>query len=244
MTDKDKTALGKWYDSLKELENGQAWVWHPEAPEIYKKIHFRERETFHATRENLKTPEAGKIRLMDVGEFLDKFKAVFEPKPMAKDVPKPVMLFQEPVRDVRPLQKAELKPVQEPILRGTFTSPALPPVQEPNGNTQVVQQALPTIRVEQYKPTLTLPVELLDQPSTPMGRVAVVLKNDTNNPGKWSLKRIVKDIQDHGWDAADTQQVIDQFLRWEIFTRRADNYLQFHPGRIQISERTDGLQVA
>src|SRR5439155_309058 len=227
-------------DSLKELGNGEAWVWHPEKPSLYKKIQFRERETFHATRENLRGPEAEKIRLMDVGEFLDKFEAVFEPKPLQKAIVS--------------ASKIEIAPQIAPRSSVDFShatawvndpKPATPRVQLPdNGNTQIVQ-ALPNIQIQQYKPTLTLPVELLDQPSTPMGRVSVVLKNNPNNPGKWTLKRIVQDLQDHGWDASDTQQVIDQFLKWEIFTKGHDgNYLKFHPTRVQVVEKTDGLQVA
>lgn len=242
MTDKDKTGLAKWYDSLKELENGQAWVWHPEAPEIYKKIHFRERETFHATRENLKTPDAANIHLMDVGDFIEKFKAVFEPK--QSQAPKPeikqfILSSKEPVSNqIKPETRVEILPLPPRLPEPKTETPT---VQVPNGG---IVQALPNLTIQQYKPNLSIPVEMLDQPSTPMGRVAVVLKNDPNNPGKWSLKRIVKDIQDHGWDAADTQQVIDQFLRWEIFTRRADGYLQFHPKRIEITEQTSVLSVS
>lgn len=71
-----------WYDSLKSLKNGEAYVWHPEEPVIDNvRIMFRKRETFHATREFIKSPEATKIRLMDVGEFVGKFKTVFKEAP-------------------------------------------------------------------------------------------------------------------------------------------------------------------
>lgn len=80
-TDEDKTALNTWYDSLKSLKNGEAWVWHPEPPAIHERIMFRRRETFHATREFLLTPEASKITLMSVDEFLDRFTKVFKSGP-------------------------------------------------------------------------------------------------------------------------------------------------------------------
>jgi len=242
MTDEEGSKLAKWYDSLKELQNGEAWIWHPEKPEIYRKIQFRERETFHATRENIRDIPASAIHLMDVNDFISKFKAVFEPKPVTRPETKPS--FQFPNVEIKPEIMFKDKPqiasktswVDEP-------KPSIPRAQVDNGNTQVIQ-ALPNIQIQQYKPTLTLPVELLDQPSTPMGRVSVVLKNNPNNPGKWTLKRIVEDLQDHGWDASDTQQVIDQFLKWEIFTKGHDgNYLKFHPTRIQITQKTDGLEI-
>ncbi len=79
--DEDKEELKKWYDSLKALDNGEAWVWHPEKPPIFKKVKFRARETFHATREFIKSPEASKIRLMDVGQFVESFRKVFKESP-------------------------------------------------------------------------------------------------------------------------------------------------------------------
>ncbi len=77
-TDKDKSELNKWYDSLKTLENGEAYVWHPEKPAIFCKVKYRQRETFHATREFIKSPEASQIKLMDVGDFIKKFEKIFK----------------------------------------------------------------------------------------------------------------------------------------------------------------------
>jgi hypothetical protein len=77
-TDDDKNELNKWYDGLKSLENGEAWVWHPEKPAIFQKIKFRQRETFHATREFIRSPRASKIVLMGVDEFVERFKKVFQ----------------------------------------------------------------------------------------------------------------------------------------------------------------------
>jgi hypothetical protein len=263
MTDKDKTALGKWYDSLKELENGEAWIWHPEDPVIYKKIHFRERETFHATREFIRTPQAGSIKLMDVQDFVTKFKAVFEPKP--KEIAKTVEITSQTAWGKQPIMPSPRVQVEEvprgqqpgvPVPRialeqGQSTNPRLgkdlgepvvptgKPPQQDGGMT--VQQALPTLTIQQFKPNLVIPVEMLDQPTTPLGRVAVVLKNDSNDPGKWSLRRIVRDIKDHGWDAADTQQVIDKLLQWEILHREKNGLLRFHKERVQIVESNPSL---
>jgi len=79
-----------WYDSLKSLKNGEAYVWHPEEPVIDNfRTMFRKRETFHATREFIKSPEATKICLMDVGEFVGKFKTVFKEAPVKAGMPVP-----------------------------------------------------------------------------------------------------------------------------------------------------------
>jgi cell division protein FtsB len=79
-TDEDEEKLKQWYDSLNNLENGEAWVWHPEKPVIYEKVQFRKRETFHATREFIRSPQATQVKLMNVSEFVSKFKAIFEQK--------------------------------------------------------------------------------------------------------------------------------------------------------------------
>ncbi len=65
-TDQDPQKLKEWYDSLKSLKNGEAYVWHPEEPVIdNQRVMFRERETFHATREFIKSPAAANVKLMD-----------------------------------------------------------------------------------------------------------------------------------------------------------------------------------
>ncbi len=66
--------------SLGTLKNGEAWVWHTDEPYVFAKFLFRRRKTFHATREFIKSPQAANIKLMDVGEFIDKFKSVFSVK--------------------------------------------------------------------------------------------------------------------------------------------------------------------
>lgn len=233
MTDKDKTALAKWYDSLKELENGQAWIWHPEAPEIYKKVHFRERETFHATREFIRTPQAGNIKLMDVDDFIAKFKAVFEPKPK--------LVQEAPIAKQAGAPVPNRIEVSQEIASSSWDKPPVATGKPPG--PQIIQ-ALPNLEIQQFKPTLGLSVEMLDQPTTPLGRVAVVLNNDPNNPAKWSKKRIEKDIQDHGWDAGDIGDAVNQLMRWEILTK--DGYggmLKVHRSRIKVLDSQGTLAV-
>ncbi len=250
-SEQDKSEINKWYDSLKDLANGEAYVWHPEKPyTIFKKVQFRPRETFHATRKFLMTPEAGHIKLMDVNEFIDKFKAVFEPKgkPLEISQSKPMIepqLF-EPKSFVMPKTEPKIVPrtpwPNEPkVLEPPRNAMPTEPRSEPNGI--VVQQSLPNLTIQQLKPNLVIPVELLDQPTTPLGKVAVVLKNDDHNASKWNAKRINKDIEDHGWDSSGTEEAIQQLLRWEILTP-AYPYFKFHTTRVRVQEGTSDLQVS
>jgi len=112
-TDEDRKKLNKWYDSLKSLENGEAWVWHPEDPKIFKKVQFRKRETFHATRKFLLNSKADKIKLMDVGEFLDKFRKKFEPKKKPEETMKSASGKMSSRPDPRVLKDLETKHQKE-----------------------------------------------------------------------------------------------------------------------------------
>jgi hypothetical protein len=37
----DDPRIKKWYDSLKDLHDGEAWIWHPQTPEIFERTQFR-----------------------------------------------------------------------------------------------------------------------------------------------------------------------------------------------------------
>jgi hypothetical protein len=104
-TDEDKSELNQWYDSLKTLENGEAWVWHPEKPSIFVKVKFRQRETFHATREFIRSPKATKIVLMGVDEFVARFKKVFESSGPATPQPIGTTLTPALAKDLEELEE-------------------------------------------------------------------------------------------------------------------------------------------
>jgi hypothetical protein len=233
-TDEDKKELNQWYDGLKSLENGEAWVWHPEKPLIFMKVKFRQRETFHATREFIRSPRASKIVLMDVDEFIRKFKNVFEPKSSA-----PTEVQVKPKSEVKP-EKAERIPVSELI-------EAFKPVSSPKATQEVeVNQALPIIRVNQCKPVLIVPVEVIDEPTTALGRVVVVLKNDAQNGGrqdKWTGNRIKGHVRDHAWDDNGVEEAIAQLVRWEILRKQSNNYLRFYPQRVEINVKQELQQI-
>lgn len=235
-TDEDKRGLKRWYDGLNSLENGEAWVWHPEKPSIFKKTKFRERETFHATREFIRSPQATKIILMDVDEFIQKFKKVFEPKPAEQKKPEPIP---------EPLLKVEQKPIQKPAL--VIEQPQQKPNPTPQDNSIVqIPQAVPNIQIQQYKPTITVPVEILNEPTTALGKVIVILKNDSQMQGhrqdQWTRNRVKNHIRDHSWDDNGADEAIDQLIRWEIL-KPVGNYMRFFPARVQIAENNGGMTI-
>ena len=240
-TDKDKAELNKWYDSLKTLENGEAYVWHPEKPAIFQKVQYRQRETFHATREFIRSPRSIEIVLMDVDDFVQKFKKLFEPKPQKQDELKQV---------VKPMEMKPLFEAPKPTLIAQKVLEPKTEINEPssNGNNHVdVFQSMPQIIVNQLKPTLEVPVESLDQPTTALGKVSVVLKNDAQNGGrqdKWTMNRIKQHIRDHSWDDNGAEEAIQQLIKWEILKKQSNNYLKFYPQRIQVNQIEQGLRVS
>jgi hypothetical protein len=88
MADPKDEAIGKWYDGLRELKNGEGWVWHPEQPnEIFQEIQFRKRTTLHATREYFQRIGKTPLKPQDVGDYLDKYKGIFAPTPTTRPPP-------------------------------------------------------------------------------------------------------------------------------------------------------------
>lgn len=71
--------------SVPSLPTGEAWIWSPEFLEIFKRVKFRKRNTFHPDREKLgmtfKMPE---IKQGDVQSFIDSFAKKPEPKTAPK----------------------------------------------------------------------------------------------------------------------------------------------------------------
>ena len=246
-TDEDKTKFKEWYDSLKSLENGEAWIWHPEKPTIFQKVKFRTRETFHATREFIKSPQAGRIVLMDVDEFIEKFKRVFEPKPAPKESEKSAQKTIAPITIMAPSPPPpQLPTALPPPLPSKMPESLPPPKLEVPQETVRVNQALPNIEVHQYKPTLTVPVEMLNEPTSALGRVVVVLKNDAQGGGrqdKWTPNRIKSHIKDHAWGDDGVDEAISQLVRWEVLRKQSNNYLRFYPQRVEIVQNNTIRQV-
>lgn len=224
-TDKEKKSLNEWYDTLKSLKNGECWCWHPENPSIFKKIMFRERETFHATRTFLLTSKASSIKLMDVEEFVARFKDKFEPKPVVKEVAK-----------VLPPTKVQQPVVQRSVAVDVHTRPepywydeTLEPPKE-----VVIRKSEPTIILEKLKPTITV----LSEPMTPLGKLIIILKAMLGNRNNaWSANSIKKKIEEHAWSADGIEHEIERLRQWEILTWQSNGLMRFHPDRVKIIDR-------
>jgi hypothetical protein len=204
--------IAKWYDSLKNLVNGEAWVWHPES-DLFKRVQFRKRETLHASREyyRLSKWEQENIKPVDTSEFIAKFKTAFEPKPKAM----------HDTSAISPVPKAP----QETIT----------PQPQPSPETETVYQTLPAITVKQFKPNITVPVESMDEPTSPLGRVCVILNNEERRD-RWTRKRITEKVREHSWEDSGVEQAIDQLIRWEILRWQSNGYLRFDNSRVQVQE--------
>jgi hypothetical protein len=238
-TDEDRRALKQWYDSLKSLENGEAWVWHPEAPEIYKKIKFRERETFHATRKFLLSPKAQTIKLMDVQEFIEKFRSVFEPKPKPPSAPlafarprvsPPAVPKPAPPSPPTPIPSIPAKPNIAP-------SAPVPPLTSKETEMVIVQQTLPSIVLEKLVPTIQVPSE----PSSPLGRVLVVLLSARADK-RWTRGQIESAVREHEWSTEGVDEAVNQLVRWEhlcpVQSGARTDYVLTGRDRIRVVERT------
>lgn len=85
--DENDDNFDEFMKTVPGLPTGEAWVWSPEFLELFKRIKFRKRETFHPDREKIgstfKMPE---IKQGDIQSFIDSFskkpehKIVMSPK--------------------------------------------------------------------------------------------------------------------------------------------------------------------
>ncbi len=138
---------------------------------IFERVQFRKRETLHASREYYRQAkwEQKNIKVENIDEVIDKLRERFEPKVEQKPIP---------LATVKVVNEAEPKPV-----RNDYSSASRGEIP--------LQQSLPNIQIPaDLKPTLNIPVEVLDQPSSALGRVCVVLRNYNGRPDRWTRKRI------------------------------------------------------
>lgn len=261
MASADEKKMAKWYDSLRELENGEAWVWHPET-DLFKRIKFRKRETLHATREYFRQErwEQRNVKMADVESYIGKFKSVFEPKPKAEEKPLDTMPLSSSKGASRDGQTEGSWRAKPPVDEGRKATPVSsrqalsspdskvyglversePPVHSPeDAPSHVVNQMLPNIQIEQYKPNVRLGVELPEEPATILGKVCIVLKNGpapSNRNDRWNPTLIRKRLEAHAWDTQGYEDAIEQLVRWEILAHVA-NYLRFDPSRVERRDR-------
>lgn len=258
----DKRTL-KFVDSLKDLENGEAWVWHPEEPKLFERIKFRQRETLHATREYFTRSEFEQkdIAMMPVGEFVAKYDKLIAP---VKSTP-PISHSQQVRTAEKPVSSPviEYKPAQaqsqpSPISPGhlgsltekreveTTVKASHEPVNSgPRGvGESVVYQALPGLEIRQFKPVLSMSVESMNEPTTALGRVCVVLKNSVGvakRQDQWSRKAIKKRLEGHSWPEEGSDAAIDQLIRWEILTLNTNGMMTFKHERITVRSMSESI---
>lgn len=292
--------LAKWYDSLKDLKNGEAWIYSPEH-DIFDRVQFGERQTLHASREFFlkETWEQKNITLRDVTGFVKAYKARMEPKPTVASAKPSVANALSPSGNGYTVIEREIpkqtavgqavdKTVGEPTVQWTETVGKTPsqtdnaqsaldtvevrvPTQQeaqvqvhipstgpiPSlGRTQyrptlaetpdtVIQQSLPTIEIHQTRPILRLPVEALNEPTTILGRLAVVIAGKTgSNPTRWTRKGLKDALVAHSWAVDGADEAIEQLIRWEILRLDKANYLWAARDRIKIVEVSPILGLA
>jgi hypothetical protein len=238
--DREIKKLAKWYDSLKELKNGEAWIYSPEH-DIFDKVQFGERETLHASREYFlkENWEQKNITLRDVGEFVQKFKTRLEPKPVLSKIPpvREALIGSQPGVPIQPRVQ-----VSQEIAGPSLGDPVVPAGKPLDDWT--VKQSLPTLEIHQYKPVLQLSVEL-SEPTSIQGKLAVVLVNKKgSNENRWSKKLISEALADHGWPSDGVDEAIEQFLRWEILIRDKASTLWFQRDRVRIVAETSPIMVS
>jgi hypothetical protein len=249
VSEESKSKLHKWYDSLNELKRGEAYVWHPDEPKIFLKTKFRERETLHATREFLRSPEIRKVKMMDVSEFINKFRNVFEPKPKPVQSSVPIIRTEHPKQPYTPMSIPTHTPRFIPSDIPKFT-PAksdttsnMPKITPQSSDTIATQQILPNIILEKIRPNVQLPADLLENPPTPLARVLVILTNHESRDDRWTGSKIRLEMQKHAWPWDDISAAIDELIRWEILRKQSNNYLRFYRDRVQVVERSISVEA-
>jgi hypothetical protein len=247
--EKELRKLAKWYDSLKELKNGEAWIYSPEH-DIFEKVQFGERETLHASREYFlqETWEQKNITLANVNEFVEKFKQRLAPK---KQSIAPLLDSRIPPGDFPSIAQPKLPPdtlLNSPIpaaVSGAGPSWGNEPksevykTQDPNpGSDYASQQTLPDIHVTVSRPVLDYRQVLpairtgeLDEPRDTIGRLAVILKtiDQKNAFGKGKMRQI---LDAHSWDAPDLDAAVDQLVKWEILKHDGQGHYRVDKSRL------------
>ena len=130
-----------------ELE--EAWIWHPDKPVIFKQVMFRKRETLHATREFFRTTAAKTVKMMDVSDYINKFRTAFEPKPKPPPEVKPKSELAKATETVERKIAEITRPTQNPAPRDVGILPTCP-----DSTVAAVEIRRPVTGLETRKPTL------------------------------------------------------------------------------------------
>src|SRR5438132_13801097 len=160
--------LAKWYDSLKKLKNGEAWLYSPEHNDLFEKVQFGERETLHASREYFlqETWEQKNITLRDVGEFVLKFKSQLEPKKVQASPIGPQPGVPVPFRPIAERPEVSLG------------DPVVPTGNPPPPQTIDILRSNPVVQTQRDTVSVTIPTI---HPTTVIGKICVIMKDDVSH---------------------------------------------------------------
>lgn len=286
--------LAKWYDSLKTLKNGEAWIYSPEHNDLFEKVQFGERETLHASREYFlqETWEQKNITLRDVTSFVKAYKAKIEPKPTVQPTKPSVTnlisstdrgetAIKREIGQTETVGEADDKTVSIPTVQWVETvgktpsqtdnkGPALDKMEMrvPSQQEAQVQVHLPStgpvesISGAQHGPTLgeaPQQIDILrsnpviqtvrsvvrimvptdaDHPKTALGKLAVIMKDDSRHSQHWTPTRARKQFDARQWSTEGLDEAFNQLIAWGILTIQSNKAYSFKVSRVEITEKT------
>jgi hypothetical protein len=206
----DDPKIKQWYDSLRDLENGEAYIWHPEKPPIFKRIIFRKRQTLHATREYFRHVQANKVEKLDVSKFIEKFRNVFEskPKPLPEVKPKSELAKATETRERKIAEIA--RPTQNPAPLEVGILPT-----STNSIVAAVEIRRPVTGLETRKPTLPAS----DRDVT--GRILYAISQGCFDE-RQTLPKAMEILSQFGWlhERREVEQALVQLCDLKFFTRK------------------------
>jgi len=217
--------LAKWYDSLKELKNGEAWVYSPEH-DIFEKVQFGERDTLHASREYFlkETWEQKNITLRDVGEFVQKFKSQLEPKKVQASP-----IGQQPGVPVPFHPIAERPEV-------SLGDPVVPTGNPPPPQTIDILRSNPVVQTQRDTVSVIIPTI---HPTTVIGKICVIMKDDVSHTQNWTRKRLKTQFDNRQWsDEGKLNEGFDQLIALGILTIQSNRAYTFRSKQVEITEKT------
>jgi len=222
----DDPRIKKWYDSLRDLKDGEAWIWHPQT-KLFERIQFRKRETLHATREYFRQAEFEQkdIRMMDVASFITKFRAVFDVKPR----PERSLIGQQPGVPVPLVRSREVG-----VIGG---DPVVPTGNPSPPQTIDILRSNPVVQTVRSLIGIVVPGDA-DHPKTALGKIAVVMKDDSRHSQHWTLTRVEKQFKARQWPLDGIEEAFNQLISWGILRIQSNKAYTFYASRVEITEKT------
>jgi hypothetical protein len=222
--------LAKWYDSLKSLKNGEAWIYSPEHNDLFDKVQFGQRETLHASREYFlkETWEQKNITLKDVTQFVHEYKAKIEPaKPKVQESPtgsQPGVPVPSRVQ------------VSQEITGPTLDDPAVPTGNSPSQTIDILRSN-PVIQTVRSVTGIVVPSDA-DHPKTALGKLAVIMKDDSRHSQHWTITRAKKQFAVRQWPDDGIEEAFAQMIAWGILRIQSNKAYSFYAARVEITEKT------